>query len=63
MFPPSRDRTLKALWASEGVQSKWEATATAKKMASRKLRASTTDYDRFQIMVAKKARSAKRKSA
>jgi hypothetical protein len=56
-------RSLKSLWASEGVMDKWKATAQAKKRSARAARASTTDFDRFQIGIAKKARSAKRKAA
>ena len=56
-------RTLKKLWADEGVQAKWEATNQFKKRSARALRASTTDFDRFKILIAKKERSAKRKAA
>ena len=55
-------RKLKALWESEGVVAKWEQTSQFKKRNARKLRAATTDFERFQIQVAKSARSAKRKA-
>ena len=61
LFP--RRRTLKGLWASEGIQSKWEATSQAKKRSARALRATANDYERFQIQLAKKERSAKRAKA
>jgi large subunit ribosomal protein L14e len=51
------------LWASEGIQSKWEATSQAKKRSARALRATANDYERFQIQLAKKERSAKRAKA
>ena len=56
-------KTLKGLWASEGIQSKWEATSQAKKRSARALRATANDYERFQIQLAKKERSAKRAKA
>jgi len=55
-------KKLKALWESEGVVAKWEQTSQFKKRNARKLRAATTDFERFQIQVAKSARSAKRKA-
>ena len=55
-------RTLKAAWAAEGVQAKCDATSQIKKRSARALRATANDYERFQIMVAKKDRSAKRKA-
>jgi hypothetical protein len=54
---------LKGLWESEGVQAQWDATSQAKKRSTRALRASTTDFERFQIQLARKERSAKRKAA
>ena len=56
-------RQLAALWKSEDVQGKWDATNWAKKIQKRKLRASMTDFDRFQVMLARKERSAARKAA
>ena len=54
---------MKSVWESEGVQAKWAQTSQAKKRTARALRASTTDYERFQIMIARKERSAKRAKA
>ena len=56
-------KTLKSLWESEGVEAQWKATNQFKKRNSRALRATTTDFDRFKILIAKKERSAKRKAA
>ena len=56
-------KTLKGLWASEGVESQWKSTNQFKKRSARALRATTTDFDRFKILIAKKERSAKRKAA
>ena len=61
--PPRAPRQLAALWKSEDVQGKWDATNWAKKIQKRKLRASMTDFDRFQVMLARKERSAARKAA
>ena len=56
-------KTLKGLWESEGVESQWKSTNQFKKRSARALRATTTDFDRFKILIAKKERSAKRKAA
>ena len=56
-------RTLKKVWEEEGTLAKWESTSWAKKLRARKLRSETTDFDRFQIMLARKERSAARKAA
>ena len=53
-------RALKAAWAAEGVQAKCDALSQIKKRSARALRASANDYERFQIMLAKKDRAAKR---
>jgi len=55
-------KQLKGLWESEGVIAQWEATSQAKKRKARSMRAATTDFERFQIQLAKTARSAKRKA-
>merc|ERR1719198_2750718 len=56
-------KTLKALWESEGVQAAWDATTQAKKRKARAARAASTDFERFQIQIAKKERAAKRAKA
>jgi large subunit ribosomal protein L14e len=37
---------------------KWEASSWAKKLSSKKKRASLSDFDRFKVMVAKKQKAA-----
>eukprot|EP00965_Chrysotila_dentata_P039914 1325924-Pleurochrysis_carterae.AAC.4 len=54
---------LAAVWEAEGVLAKWETSSWAKKLRARKLRAEMTDFDRFQVMLARKERSAARKAA
>ncbi len=46
------------MWKETETLSKWESTSWAKKLRSRTLRAKTTDFERFQIMLARKERSA-----
>lgn len=55
-------RELKAVWTSDGILAKWEETSQGKKRKVRAMRASTNDFERFQIQVAKSKRSAIRKS-
>ena len=44
-------------WTEQGTLKKWEATAWAKKMQNKKLRAGMDDFARFKVMVAKKQKS------
>ena len=53
---------MKAAWEAEGIMEKWAETNQAKKRKNRAARAKTTDFERFQIQVAKSQRSAKRKA-
>jgi large subunit ribosomal protein L14e len=56
----TRNARLKQLlgkWKEEDTMAKWESSSWAKKLASRKKRASLSDFDRFKVMVAKKQRS------
>lgn len=39
-----------------GVSEKWESSAWSKKLAARKVRKDSSDFDRFQVMLAKKSR-------
>ncbi|BEJ03445.1 hypothetical protein CcaverHIS641_0106200 [Cutaneotrichosporon cavernicola] len=41
---------------ASGVAEKWAASAWAKKLAAREVRKEATDFDRFNIMLAKKQR-------
>jgi len=56
-------RNLKAAWAKDDILAKWEASNWAKKRKSRTLRAQMNDFERFQVMLARKERSAARKAA
>ena len=53
----ARQKTLKAKWAEADVLAKWEASSWAKKLATKKKRASLSDFDRFKVMVAKKQKA------
>lgn len=54
----SRHPTVVAAFNKAEISKKWEATAWAKKLATKAARAQMSDFDRFQVMVAKKARAA-----
>ena len=47
---------IKKAFEKAGVTDKWEASAWSKKLAARQVRKDSTDFDRFQVMLAKKAR-------
>ncbi|KAL7526839.1 hypothetical protein ACHAXR_006547 [Thalassiosira sp. AJA248-18] len=53
----ARAKTLKAAWKEGDTLAKWESTQWAKKLDSKKKRASLSDFDRFKVMVAKKQKS------
>ena len=59
----SSRRNLAKLWKDGGIEEKWKGTNQFKKRNARKLRAASTDFERFQIQLAKKARSEKRAKA
>jgi large subunit ribosomal protein L14e len=54
----ARQKTLNKAWDEADVLAKWDASSWAKKLAAKKKRASLTDFQRFQLMVARKQRSA-----
>jgi hypothetical protein len=56
-------RKLVELWGSEGVQGKWDGCSQAKKRKTHAARAAMTDFERFQVQIAKTDRSAKRQKA
>jgi len=56
-------KKLAAAWAEEGTLAKWESSAWAKKRRARVLRSETSDFERFQVMLLRKERSAARKAA
>ena len=54
----ARQKTLVKAWDAEKVEETWAATSWAKKLARKKVRASLTDFQRFQLMVARKQKAA-----
>merc|ERR1712125_11701 len=56
-------KKLVKIWEEEDTLAKWESSSWAKKLRARKLRAATTDFERFQVMLARKERSAARSAA
>ena len=50
--------TLKKALAKDEIMAKWAATGWAKKLATKAKRASLNDFQRFQVMVARKKKSA-----
>ena len=54
----ARAKTIKAAWVKADVQCKWDSSSWAKKLQAKKTRASANDFQRFQVMVARKQRSA-----
>ena len=48
---------MRHILQEQSVKETWEKTAWAKKIQAKKNRASTSDFDRFKIMIAKKQRS------
>lgn len=53
----ARQKTLTAAWALADIQGKWDASSWAKKLASKRKRASLSDFGRFKVMVARKQKS------
>ena len=51
----ARQASLTAAWEKSGVLAKWAASAWGKKVASRAAKAVQTDFQRFQVRVAKQA--------
>jgi large subunit ribosomal protein L14e len=54
----ARQKTLEKAWTEGDVKGKWDASSWAKKLSSKKKRASLSDFDRFKVMVAKKQKAA-----
>ena len=59
----AREKTLKKALAAAGTVEKWNSTAWAKKIATKKVRAGLNDFDRFKLMIARKQKSALVKKA
>ena len=53
----ARQKTLTAAWAAADIESKWDGSSWAKKLAKKSKRASLSDFDRFKVMVARKQKS------
>lgn len=53
----ARQKTILAAWKTADIDTKWANSSWAKKIASRKLRSSLSDFDRFKVMVAKKQKA------
>ncbi len=51
-------KTITKCWAEQGTKAKWEATAWAKKIAAKRTRANLSDFDRFKVLQAKRAKKA-----
>lgn len=49
----ARSGVVKKVFTDAEVLEKWEKTAWAKKLATRKKKASMTDFDRFKLKLAK----------
>jgi large subunit ribosomal protein L14e len=50
----ARTAVVNKKWAAADIDSKWAATAWAKKLASKQRRAQLSDFERFQVVVLKK---------
>jgi large subunit ribosomal protein L14e len=53
----ARQTTLKKAWAEADTLNKWESSSWAKKLSSKKKRASLSDFDRFKVMIARKQKN------
>jgi large subunit ribosomal protein L14e len=53
----ARQKTLNKAWAEADTMNKWESSSWAKKLSSKKKRASLNDFSRFKVMVARKQKS------
>ena len=50
----ARTKTVKRVCEAANIVEKWNATATAKKIAKKEIRRSLSDFDRFKVMCAQK---------
>ena len=53
----SKEKRITAAWDEENVEETWAASSWAKKLATKKRRASLSDFDRFKVMIAKKQKA------
>jgi large subunit ribosomal protein L14e len=54
----ARQKTLIKAWEEGNIMELWDHSSWAKKLASKKVRANLSDFDRFKVMVAKKQKAA-----
>jgi len=54
----ARQTTLTRAWEEADVMAKWNASSWAKKLADKSKRANMSDFDRFEVMLARKQRAA-----
>lgn len=50
----ARTAVVNKKWAAADIDSKWAATAWAKRLAAKQRRAQLSDFERFQVLVLKK---------
>merc|ERR1711976_834747 len=53
----ARTAVVKKAWEGANINSQWQETTWAKKLAAKQKRASLTDFDRFKLMKAKQTRN------
>eukprot|EP01036_Dinobryon_divergens_P023163 gene23162-31482_t len=53
----SKLKNITAAWKDQDILSKWESSAWAKRLSSKKTRANLSDFDRFKVMIAKKQKA------
>eukprot|EP00736_Rhodelphis_marinus_P012592 Rmarinus@m.15285 len=53
----ARVGTLTKAWKKADIDNKWKTSSWGKKLAARETKANMTDFDRFKVMLARKARS------
>jgi large subunit ribosomal protein L14e len=54
----ARQKALVAAWEEADISAKWAASSWAKKLANKSKREAMSDFDRFEVMVARKKRAA-----
>eukprot|EP01038_Epipyxis_sp_PR26KG_P008233 gene8233-11141_t len=57
VYRGATQKSLKKAWTEQKALEKWQSSAWAKKLDSKKKRANLSDFDRFKVMVAKKQKS------
>merc|ERR1712063_34711 len=54
----ARAKNVKKAWEEANIESQWKETAWAKRLSEQKRRANLNDFERFQVMINRKKRSA-----